>query len=134
MSDVTNEVTARIRISGSAHDLLDVVPSLRSSGGELYFRKENLPPEVMSEAFWVVEAVLMDQETTEPAISQLLDLADAGGADFAAVCADGRFDVEVECTVDLYSERVIYEVSKNSLRRVCALNASLSFDVYDNLP
>jgi hypothetical protein len=134
MTEDMNRVTAVIRLSGAVANLKIIESSVCESGARLVFRPPNVSPEMAPEAALVFEVALSDQESTEPAISQVLDQADAAVDEFAAVCAGGAFAVEVECIVHLYTDPPVYEVSAKTLKRVCALGACLGFDIYDSRP
>ena len=134
MTEDMNRVTAVIRLSGTVVNLKIIESSIRMNSARLVFRPPNVSPEMAPEAALIFEIALYNQESTEPAISQVLDQADAAVDEFAAICAGGAFGVEVECIVHLYTERPVYEVSAKSLKRICTMGACLGFDIYDSRP
>lgn len=134
MTDILNRVAAVIRLSGSAANLKAIQPSILVDSARLALRPPGVPHEIAPEAALVFEVSLINQESIEPAISQVLDLVNVAVVDFAAVSDADAFAVEVECIVHLYAERPVYEISAKTLSRVCALGACLGLDIYDSRP
>jgi hypothetical protein len=125
---VMNSVKVVLRIVGSTAHLLEVEHYLSNFGGQVV---QNPISGSVPEAWWCVEITRDNQESTEPAISDVLaaltQLCDRN----IKISDDPRFALEVDCTVTIETERPVIEVSRDSVKRLAACGASLGFDVYD---
>lgn len=131
MREETNKVSVVLRITGKAADLAELATALSSLQGQIETRPPNVPTRSLPEAWWGIEVKRTNQESTELAITDVLDKLDDMRATFQKVAKDPRFQIEVDCTVEIESERPVMEVSAQTLMRLATLHAALGFEVHD---
>jgi len=131
MGPVLNKVSVIVRITGLAADLAALTPSLAQIEGKTVLRPETVPDSALPEAWWAIEVVQHNQESTELAIIEALDLLNPLQDTIKDVASDSRLQIEMDCTVDIDTERPVIEVSAHSLKRLACLNAALGFEIYD---
>lgn len=130
MGIAQNKVRVVLRVSGSEVDI-HKLPSTFLSIGLITSRPKGVPESVLPDAWWWVEVENFDQESTEPAIQSLLLTVEPVLNELCEVCSCYRFNVEVDCTIEIDQSCPVIEVSKNSLAQLSRLNAALGFEVQD---
>lgn len=127
----TNKVSVVIRITGKAVDLLGLAASLTSLHGKVEMRHPTVPADALPEAWWAIEVTKRSQDSTEMAIAEALDRLAPMHAAIQKVANDPRFQIELDCTVEIEEERPVMEVSAQTLMRLAGLRAALGFEVHD---
>ena len=127
MSD--NRVTVTFRISGAHGEVLRAAEYLE--GGEVNVRPPNIPTSVGPDAWWARSLTLENQDSTEPAISEMLDALDSMQSRLSEATASESLGVELDCTVELDEEPVLLELSATTVTRIAKLRAAFAFDIYD---
>lgn len=131
MDAETNKVSVVMRITGTAVDLLGLAASLTSLHGQVEMRPPTVPADALPEAWWAIEVTKRNQESTEMAIAEALDRLAPMYAAIQKVANDPRFQIELDCTVEIEEERPVMEVSAQTLMRLAGLHAALGFEVHD---
>ena len=131
MDGKTNKVSVVLRITGSASDVAMLASSLTLFEGRMEQRPFNVPAAALPDAWWAFEVTQQNQESTEVAIAEALDMLEPMEAAILNVANDPRFQIELDCSIEIEEERPVMEVSAHTLRRLARLNATLGFEVYD---
>lgn len=131
MTGETNKVSVVLRITGATSDIAVLASSLTHLQGEVEQRPLNVPVEALPEAWWAFEITQYNQESTEMAIAEALDRLEPMQVVILNIASDPRFQIELDCAIEIEEERPVIEVSAPTLKRLARLNAALGFEVYD---
>ena len=131
MTAETNKVSVIFRITGSTTDIAMLASSLTELHGQVVPRSSAVPVNALPDAWWAIEVTQHSQESTEEAIAEVLDRLEPTKAAIQNAANDPRFQVELDCTIEIQEERPVMEVSPHTLARLAGLHAALGFEVYD---
>lgn len=131
MSEEKNRISVVFRIAGTALDVTSLHSLLACGLGTVESRPSKVPAGVLPEAWWAIEVVQCDQESTEAVIAEALDTLEPMLAEIIKVANNPRFLIELDCTIEIFADRPVLEVSSHSLKRLADIRAALGFEVYD---
>lgn len=131
MSEEKNKISVVFRIAGSGLDVAALNSLLAGIAGKVVSRPDNVPASVLPEAWWAIEVVQRDQESTETVIAETLDALEPLQSEIRKIACDPRFQIELDCTIEINEERPVMEVSSGTLRRLADIGVTLGFEVYD---
>lgn len=131
MTSTVNKILVVGRISGSVEGVIRVTEKLCELGGHMTSRPEKISASVLPDAWWALEVSECDQESTEPAIRTVLDRLNGLSQEIIYLMREFDLDLEIDCAVEIYSERPILEVSRNSVVALSVLGGALGFEIYD---
>ena len=129
MTSKENRIEVVFRVAGSASQIAVFATGVLGVDGRATLRPPAISVGTMPEAWWAFEVVREDQESTEPVIAQALATADAN-LEIRKAASNGLI-IELDCTIEIDATRPVIEVSKESIRRLADLGASLGFEVHD---
>lgn len=131
MSATVNKISVVFRISGLWGDLTSLTSILSSLNVALVRRPHLVPRGALPEAWWAIEVIRNNQESTDPVISEVLDRLDPLRASILSIADDPRFRIELDCTVEVEQEWPVLEISSLTLGRIAYFKAALGFEVHD---
>jgi Domain of unknown function (DUF4279) len=132
MDTNTNNISVVFRIAGSANDIAALAPALALLQGQVVLKPSSVPSRALPEAWWAIEVTQCNQESTEIVIIETLDRVEPIQTVILKIANDLRFQIELDCTIEINENRPEIEVSPLTLKRIARMNAALSFEVYDN--
>lgn len=80
---------------------------------------------------WILETDWKETDNIEGIINSLLDFLCNKQSEFIKFVRQNDLYVTIICSVEIYSERPEFHLSKDTIKKIASLDSEIGFDIYD---
>ncbi len=127
---MSSKISASITISGDSLDFGQCSKALGVQPSSVFERPYDYDSAMVGARQWSLATEKSELESVDDAIDGLLKLIPSVSK-VSEFLEDGGYDLEIACSVDVYEDRPLYELSKETIEKLFCLKARFSMDIHD---
>lgn len=127
---MSSKISAALVISGDSLDFEECTKAVGVHPSRVFERTYDYDSELVPAKQWCLAAEKIELESVDDAVVGLLKLVPSRERLFQFSEASA-YDFEVACTIDVYEDRPLYELSKETIENLFHMKAGFSMEVHD---
>lgn len=128
---MTSKISAALVISGDNLDFDTCTAAMGAEPTSTFVRDFDYDSTLVSARQWTYETPKDLSESVDDTLQILLQRFLSRLSAVRNYCTEHEYDVEISCSVDVYDDRPLYELSVNTVEVLSVLRARFSMEVHD---
>ena len=127
---MSSKISASITISGDSLDFDQCSEAMGVQPSSVFERPYDYDSSIVGARQWSLETEKLELESVDDAIACLLKILPPI-SEVSRFIEERGYDLEVVCSVDVYEDRPLYELSKETIAKLFCLKARFSMEIHD---